>query len=416
MKYVIIGNGVAGITAAESIRQFDSQGDITIISDETFPPYCRPMISHLLEGSASAEKLPIRAKDFYEKNRVTPVLGARVTAMDVDACTVRTADGKTHPYDRLLLASGADPRTIAAQGCDLPNIFFMRTIDQVRQMLRILPDVRHALVLGGGLVGFKAAYGLLQQGISVTMLIRSGYPLSMQVDETAGQMIQKVLQDHGLTVRTGVSVKAFEGNGRVRMAHLSDGNRIECDMAVIGKGVFPAHGFVPADRIDIDAGILVDDHMQTRIPGVYAAGDVAEHIDIARQRHWVNAIWPEAVSQGRVAGLNMAGQKITYRGSLSRNVIRIFDTDIMTAGRVSPRDLDDTCRSESRLDLKKNTYRRLVFQGEILVGFVMVNHVEQGGILTSLIQGRMPVNIPERHLLDPGFNFSRFMPAHRAKI
>ncbi|MCF8095917.1 MAG: FAD-dependent oxidoreductase, partial [Desulfobacteraceae bacterium] len=243
----------------------------------------------------------------------------------------------------------------------------------------------------------------------VTMLIRSEYPLSMQVDETAGNMIRNVLQDNGLTVRTGVSVKAFEGSGRVKTALLSDGNRIACDMAVIGKGVSPAHGFVPADKIETDAGILVDEHMRTSAPDVYAAGDVAEYFDLSRQKHRVNAIWPEAVSQGRIAGLNMAGQAISYRGSLSRNVMRIFDTDVMSAGRVSQRDLDDSCRTAAEFDPWRKTYRKLVFEDNILVGFVLVNHVEQGGVLASLVQSRMPVDIPERYLLDPNFNFSRLM-------
>ncbi|MFW6428369.1 MAG: NAD(P)/FAD-dependent oxidoreductase [Desulfosalsimonas sp.] len=409
MKYVIIGNGVAGITAAETIRRFDESGDISIISDETFPPYCRPMISNFLEGSVPEEKLPIRGKDFYDKNRINPVLGVRAASVDTDAGLVTTKDGKTYPYDRLLLACGADPKGIDAQGANLENIFFMRNIDHVRNMISALPRVKNALVLGGGLVGFKAAYSLLKRGISVTMLIRSGYPLSMQVDETAGQMIQKVLQDHGLTVRTGVSAEAFEGNGRVRRAVLSDGNRIDCDMVVIGKGVFPARGFVPAGRIDTDAGILVDQYMNTSDESVYAAGDVAEYFDLSRQKHWVNAIWPEAVSQGRVAGMNMTGHPISYRGSLSRNVIRIFDTDVMSAGRVSKRDVDESFRAAEAFDPRRSTYRKLVFDDNILVGFVMVNRVEQGGVLTSLVQSRTPVDVPERCLLDPDFNVSRLM-------
>ncbi|MCF8093843.1 MAG: FAD-dependent oxidoreductase, partial [Desulfobacteraceae bacterium] len=192
MKYVIIGNGAAGVTAAENIRRFDASGDISVISDETFLPYCRPMISHLLEGSVVPEKLPIRDKDFYEKNRITPVLGTRVFSLDPDRSVVATKDGKAHPYDRLLIACGADPRSIDADGADLENIFFMRNVEQVKQMLNILPRVENALVLGGGLVGFKAACSLLRRGVSVTMLIRSEYPLSMQVDETAGHMIRNV--------------------------------------------------------------------------------------------------------------------------------------------------------------------------------------------------------------------------------
>lgn len=409
MQYVIIGNGVAGIHAAETIRQLDSRGAITMISDEDLPPYCRPMISMVLEGSVAAEELPIRAAGFYDDLRITAVLGSRVSAVDVDNRAV-SVDGRAYPYDRLLIASGADPLRIKAGGLELKNIFFMRTETHVRQMLAVLPDVRRALVLGGGLVGFKASYALRRRGIPVTMLIRSGYPLSMQVDFEAGRMIADELMAHSLDVRVGVEAAAFEGNGRVAVAHLSDGTRLPCDMVVIGKGVFPARGFVPKDKIKVDAGIVVDAHMQTSIPGVFAAGDVAESTDIARQTPWVNAIWPEAVVQGRMAGMNMAGHPAVYPGSLSRNVIRIFGLDVMTAGLVAPPEAEGF-ETLSATDRRANTYRKLVFKGERLVGMVLVNSIEQGGVLTALIQSAAPVRPPREALLKPRFNFRQLMPS-----
>jgi len=408
MKCVIIGNGVAGIHAAETLRRFDPSGEITMISDETFPPYCRPMISMVLEGSVASEKLPIRPAAFYADLNISAVLGRRVSAVNVDNRTV-SVDGQSYPYDRLLIASGADPRRIKVDGIELRNIFFMRTEAHVRQMLAVLPDVRRALVLGGGLVGFKAAYGLLRRGIPVTMLIRSGYPLSMQVDPEAGRMITDELNARGLQVRVGVEAAAFEGNGRVAMAHLSDGTRLPCDMVVIGKGVFPARGFIPREKIKVDAGILVDEHLQTSASGVFAAGDVAESIDIARRTPWVNAIWPEAVVQGRIAGMNMAGHPAAYPGSLSRNVIRIFGLDVMTAGIAAP---PETGGFEvlQAADRRARTYRKLVFEGDRLVGMVLVNAIEQGGVLMALIQSATPVRLLREALLEPGFNFRQLMP------
>ena len=407
MNYVIIGNGVAGIHAAETIRQFDPNGKITMISDEVFPPYCRPMISMVLEGVVPPEKLPIRSSSFYEELKIEPVLGKRVSAVDVDNRAV-SVNGKAYPYDKLLIATGADPRRIKADGLELKNIFFMRTETHVRQMLAALPTVRKALVLGGGLVGFKASYGLLRRGIQVTMLIRSGYPLSMQVDPEAGRMIWDELKAHGLDVRLGVEATAFEGKDTVTKAHLSDGTLLSCDMVVIGKGVFPARGFVPKEKIKVDAGIVVDEHMETSAPGVFAAGDVAESIDIARKTPWVNAIWPEAVAQGRIAGMNMAGRRTAYKGSLSRNVIRIFGMDVMTAGLIAPSEAEGFDILNVR-DSKAKTYRKLVFRGDRLVGMVMVNGIEQGGVLMSLIQSETPVRAPREALLKSGFNFKQLM-------
>jgi NAD(P)H-nitrite reductase large subunit len=403
MRYVIIGNGVAGVHAAETIRQLDPDGAIAMISDEVFPPYCRPMISMVLEGAVPPEKLPIRPSSFYEELKIEAVLGNRVSALDVDNRRI-FVNGRTYPYDKLLIASGADPRRITAAGLELQNIFCMRTEAHVRQMLAGLSAVRKALVLGGGLVGFKASYGLLRRGIPVTMLIRSEYPLSMQVDTEAGRMIGDELKSRGLDVRVGVEATAFEGQVKVAGAHLSDGTFVPCDMVVIGKGVFPAHGFVPRDKIKIDAGIVVDEHMETSAPGVFAAGDVAESTDIARKAPWVNAIWPEAVAQGRIAGMNMAGRPVAYRGSLSRNVIRIFGLDVMTAGLVAPSE-EKGVDIFSVKDSKAKTYRKLVFREDRLVGMVMVNAIEQGGILMSLIQSATPVRAPREALLALGFNF-----------
>jgi NAD(P)H-nitrite reductase large subunit len=408
MKHIIIGNGVAGVHAAETIRRFDPHGAITMISDEALPPYCRPMISMVLEGSVAPEKLPIRAAGFYEELGIAPVLGSRVTAIDVDNRTV-SVNGKSYPYDKLLIASGADPRRIKAGGLELKNIFFMRTEAHVRRMLTALPDIKKALVLGGGLVGFKASYGLLRRGIPVTMLIRSGHPLSMQVDAEAGRMIAEELKAYGLEVRVGVEAEAFEGNGAVAAARLSDGTRLPCDMAVIAKGVFPARGFVPKEKIKVDAGILVDEHMQTSAPGVFAAGDVAESIDIARQVRWVNAIWPEAVAQGRIAGMNMAGHPAAYPGSLSRNVIRIFGIDVMTAGLVAPVE-SGGFEILAVKDARTRTYRKLVFKEDRLVGMVLVNAIEQGGVLTALIQSATSIRAPREALLRPGFNFKQLLP------
>jgi nitrite reductase (NADH) large subunit len=408
MEYVILGNGIAGVCAAETIRQFDAEGGITMVADEICTPYSRPMISMVLAGQVASDKLPIRSSRFYEDLRITAVLGNRVARIDVDQKRVMTQNGASLRFDRLLIATGADPRPIKADGLNLKNIFFMRTEAHVRNMLAVIPQSKRALILGGGLVGFKAAYGLLQRGLDVTMLITSGYPLSMQVDETAGKLILDELRDHGLEVRVGISVEAFEGNGSVTGAALSDGSRMFCDLVVVGKGVLPALSFVPRDKIDIDLGILVNENMETSAAGIFAAGDVAESVDISRKTRWVNAIWPEAVTQGRIAGTNMAGRPVRYKGSLSRNVLRIFNLDVMTIGLVNPPDTSDyevICAGEPR----HRTYRKLVFRKNILTGAVLINAIEQGGVFLGLIQNEIPLNVPNRALSQPSFNFKQLM-------
>ena len=408
MNHVIIGNGIAGVSAAETIRRIDPQTSITIIAGETFPPYSRPMISMVLEGAIGADRLPIRSPDFYKLLGVEPVIGEWVRSIDVENREVKTDRSTKIPYDRLLIATGADPRAVRVEGRELSNIFFMRTEAHVKAMLNGLKDARRALVLGGGLVGFKAAYGLMHRGLEVRLLIRSGYPLSLQVDEYAGKMLLRELMNNGLQVQVGAEVLAFEGNGKVRAALLSDGARVECDLVVIGKGVTPAVSFLPRDKIKVDLGIVVDDHLESSAPGVFAAGDVAEHFDIARKSRWVNAIWPVAVEQGVFAGMNMAGERISYPGSLSRNVIRFFGMDVLTAGIVNP-STDDDLQCMSHYHDRSHTYRKLVFRDDKLVGLVMVNGIEQGGVLMSLIHHEIPIRVSRERLLAPSFNYSQLL-------
>jgi len=408
MQHVILGNGIAGVSAAEAIRQLDAHANITMISDEREVPYSRPMISMVLDGSVPSEKLAIRSKRFYGDLNITPVLGKRVEAIDIDGRRVQLQGGAAIGFDRLLIATGADARHIDAENASLSNIFTMRRQAHVQHMLKVLPGARRALVLGGGLVGFKAAYGLMKRGLRVTMLITSAYPLSMQVDETAGRMILEELLRHGLEVRVGVSVVAFEGQTAVTGAKLSNGERLSCDMVVIAKGVVPAHAFVPRDAVDVDVGILVDEHLATGADGIYAAGDVAQCVDIARGKPWINAIWPEAAAQGRIAGLNMAGRPVAYQGSLGRNVMRVFDLDVMTLGLVNPPD-DGQYITLTRQDRRRGIYRKLVLRDNVLVGAILINALEQGGVLLGLIRSRMPLAIPAKRLLEPSFNVRQLM-------
>ena len=415
LRHVIIGNGIAGVSAAEAIRSLDPDAGITFIAREELLPYSRPMISLVLAGSAGFSQLPLRPPDYYQELKAEAFTGHEAVAVDWDARSVRTHRDAVVPFDRLLIASGADPRQLHIEGANCRGVFTMRSAEDVHGMIEALDRTRHVLVLGGGLVGFKAAYGLLRRGRAVTMLIRSKHPLAMQVDAAAGKMIQTVLEQNGLTVQVGVEVAAIESDrsGRVARAVLSDGQALDCQMVVVGKGVWPATKFLGNDRVHVDAGIVVDDSLQTSVEGVFAAGDVAEHFDIARAERWMNAIWPVAVEMGRIAGMNMAGHKVRYRGSLSRNVMRIFQLDVLTAGLVNP-PADSQYSVLATHNANKQTYRKLVFREEHLVGATLVGQVEQGGVLMNAIASRIPLAKDRERLLDPGFNFASLAPLLKA--
>jgi len=409
MKHLIIGNGIAGINAAKAIRELDTRAEILMVGDEIFPPYSRPAISLVLDGSQPHEKLPLFPTNIYKDLNIKPILGQRVTHLDVAGRSVLLKDGTSITFNRLLIASGADARKIRVEGAGLGNIFYMRTEKDVLQQLDVISrGAKKALVLGGGLVGFKAAHGLLQQGISVTMLVTSDYPLAMQVDEIAGKMIRSELEKYGLTVKVGVSVQMFTGDNHVQKALLDSGEEQDCDLVIVGKGVDPSLDFVAQDDIEIDYGVLVNDYLQSSAPDIFAAGDVVEALDIARQKRWVNAIWPEAATQGRIAGYNMAGRKVFYPGSLSRNVMRVYGLDVMTIGLAHPEPGDGVQIIRTGGN-GAGVYRSLVFREDILVGAVLVNRIEQGGILRALIENRASIKIRKAELASAKFNFSTLL-------
>ncbi|MGM0424977.1 MAG: NAD(P)/FAD-dependent oxidoreductase [Thermodesulfobacteriota bacterium] len=399
MQHLILGSGIAGLQAARGILGVQPQARVSMLSREPDHPYSRPMIAQLLEGSVQPWQL-----DLGLPPEVELIPQDEALAVDASRRSVQTRQGRSLGYDRLLLASGADPRPISAPGLELENIFYMRDRSQVQSMLQALPGCSRALVLGGGLVGLKAAYSLLRQGLQVTMLIGSQYPLSQQVDPFTGSLVLDKLKQNGLEVKVGLEVTRFIGrDNKLIGAELSDGSQQECQLVVVGKGVDPAIGFLQGSGIKTDWGVLVDERLRTSVQDVYAAGDIIEHLDLARDTPRVNAIWPEAAEQGRIAGLNMAGQSLSYPGSLSRNVLRIFDLDVLSCGLVNPGPEQD-CQVLEDYNPGQHTFRRLVLYSNRLLGAVCVNQIQQAGILMQLIRSRLQLQCRPKELLRTDFN------------
>ena len=409
MKHLIIGSGIAGIQAAETIRSMDVNCSITLIGGENFLPYSRPMIGMLLEGSISPENMVIRQEEFFDSLRIDHVMGEWVQQIDLDNRRASTDKGKTYSFDRLLVATGADPRVIDVDGCHLRNIFHMRNEKHVTQISQSLSKAKNALVVGCGLGGLKAAQAFLHRGLTVTVVEKLNHPLPLVVDSKAGELISHELQNIGLEVKISSEVLSFDGNGKVKEAHLSDGSRISCDIVVVAIGFHPAVSFIPPETINVNMGIPVNRYLETNVRGIYAAGDVAECTDIVHNEKRANAMWPVAAEQGVTAGMNMAGRKVAYKGSLGRNVFRIGDTDILAGGLVDPLP-DETYTVYTSEDQRRKTYRKLLFREDILVGVVMVNAIEQGGVLLSLIHQQIPVTIPKENLLKHSFNLFQLLP------
>ncbi|MBN2233198.1 MAG: NAD(P)/FAD-dependent oxidoreductase [Deltaproteobacteria bacterium] len=401
MKHLVIGGGIAGIVALETIRRHDSRAAVTVVAAEDHPPYSRPMTSALVAGTASPARMCLRPETFFADLGITAVIGDRVVALDIEPRAVHTAAGRRISFDRLLIAAGAEARLPDVPGADLDGIFPLRTIADAEGIVRVAATASRAVVVGGGLVGCKAALALRHRGLPVTMVITSSWPLSQQLDDAAGMMLRAEMEESGITVLPGRSVAAFRGNGgRVTAAVLDDGRELAAELAVVGKGVVPAADFVSRKHIRTGTGIRVSEYLETSVPGIFAAGDVAETFDLAGGGWRLNAIWPEAAEQGRAAGENMLGRRTAYPGSLARNVIRAGRLDLATAGVTVPPKGETGFTVVDHLDHRRGCRRRLVFHDDRLAGMVLVNRIAEAGRLMQLIRTRRPLTLPPDLLLE----------------
>jgi nitrite reductase (NADH) large subunit len=408
MRHVIIGNSAAGLTGAETIRRLHPQAFITIISDEPYPPYCRPLLTYLLGGDIQEKDLWLKAEDYYQRWQFTPILGKRVVQVDPAARSVRLAGGETVPYDRLLVASGARPTLPDIPGEDLQGVFTVRTLEHFKAMQQMLrPEMRLA-VIGSGLVGIKTALALAQGGYDVTLVARKSQVLSNLLDETAAVLLHQAMIEVGVKLRFQAVPAALNGQqGRVKSVMVTDGTEIPADLVIIGIGVTPNTEFLSEAGLSNPYGLEVDAHLRTAQANIYAAGDCVQPFDRLSGEKTYFAIWPAAVEQGRLAGANMAGHDRLYGGLLAQNTLYVGQTRVIAGGLVRPSDA--TCEVHSQHDPVARSYRRLVVKDGRLVGVILVGQVENAGIYLNLIYNRTPLKSLPVDPREPGFQVGRLL-------
>ena len=251
MRFVIIGNSAAGLAGAETIRRLQPQAAITIISDEPYPAYCRPLLTYLLGGKIEEKDLWLKAADYYQRWQFNPVLGQRVVQVDPTARIVQSDAGETIPYDRLLVASGARPTRPDIPGQDLPGVFTVRTLDHFKAMQQMLRPGMRVAVIGSGLVGIKTAQALAQRGYDVTLVARKSQVLSNLLDEAAAALLHQAMTRIGVKLRFHAIPAALSGeHGRVKGVVLTDGSEIPADLVIIGIGVIPNTEFLSGAGLD----------------------------------------------------------------------------------------------------------------------------------------------------------------------
>lgn len=406
MRYAIIGNSAAAVGAIEAIRQHDLENPITVVADEPYHVYSRPLISYLLGGLVDDGRMYYRPRDFYARHRVETMLGVEVTRVNPQEQTLTLAGGGTLNYDRLLIATGGRPFVPPVPGADLEGVFTFTRLDDARRIARYIEryGVGSALVVGGGLIGLKAAEALMARGIRVVIVELADRILSMTFDRTASKLAESLLRRAGAEVYTGLTVREIaDRRGRVDHVILQNGERVECDLVVFAIGVRPNVGLIPPDAgIQVNHGIVVDRHMQTGVPGIYAAGDCAEGYDLLLGKSRPIAIWPNAYRQGYVAGCNMAGVEREYEGGLPMNSVEICGVPTISVGLTEPPE-GEGYEILEHYDRETPSYKRLVLRDHRLVGMICVGSVDRAGIYTGLIRARVSVAPFKDHLLAGSF-------------
>lgn len=380
MRYVIIGGSAAAIGCIEGVRSVDKTGEIILITGETEWNYSRPLISYLLEGKTTRDKMWCRPDSFFTRNGVTVKAGVLATALDAGDRTVRLSTGERLAYDRLLAATGSRPFVPPIPGLEtVERTFCFQTLSDASALAEALRPESRVLILGAGLTGVKCAEGI--RGLCAQIAIADLAPrvLPAVLDDTAAAMVQARMEEKGVRFYLNDSAAAFRGN----TARLQSGTELEFDVLVTAVGVRPNTQLVADAGGAVDRGILVDGRCATTLPNVYAAGDCAQGYDAVSGEKRMLPLWPNAVLQGETAGINMAGGRADYTQGIALNASGVFGLHMVTAG---------SYEGESFTVQRDGSYKRLVTADGVLKGVIMVGDVSRAGIYTDLIRKKKPLS------------------------
>lgn len=380
MNYVIIGNSIAAVGCVEGIRSQDKTGSITIVGDEPYSVYSRPLISYLLLGRTDEKRMKYRPDDFYEKNGVKTYIGHRAEKVDSAAKTVVMDDGTVLPYDKLMLATGSNPFVPPMAGMDLvKNQFTFMTLDSAKALEKVLKPESRVLIIGAGLIGLKCAEGISERVGHIDVVDMADRILPSILDEEGSAMMQEHIEKHNVSFYLSDSVAQFTAD----TATLKSGRVLGFDVLVVAVGVRPNVELAEQAGCGVNRGICTDDTCVTSVPDIYAAGDCAKSHDITTDADRILALLPNAHMQGLVAGANMAGGSELYDKAMPMNAIGFFDLHIITAGSYD---------GEAYVTHAPGVYKKLITKENLLKGMILIGDIKRAGIYTSLIREKTPLD------------------------
>lgn len=407
LHYVIVGNSTAAIGCIEGIRQVDKTGRITVIGSESYPVYGRPLISYLLMGRTTEEKmLQYRPASFYEDNGVTLLKGK--TATQIKEKHITLDDGTTMQYDKLCLCTGSRPFVPPMDGLSsVHNRTSFMTLDDAKSLDAMLDTEKHVLIIGAGLIGLKCAEGIAERCAGITVVDLAPRILPNVLDERGSAIIQKHLESKGIKFYLNNAVEKFTENS----ALLKTGETLSFDIVVIAVGVRPNTELAEAAGCNVERGILLDDNCQTTVSDIYAAGDCTVSHDISADTDRILAILPNAYLQGETAGIRMAGGNRPFTKAVPMNASGFLGLHMITAGTYSGEDYTEDYITQDGMPC----YKRLFWQDDRLCGYILIGAVDRAGIYTSLIRERTPLSSIDFELIRERPQLMAFSHADRAR-
>ena len=372
---VIIGGGIAGLSAAEAARGGAPAASVTLICQEADLPYYRLNLTRYLAGEITASELPVHPASWYAERRITVVNDAEVVAIDRAAGSVSLKRHPALPYDKLILTMGAHPSVPPIPGTDRDNVVTLRTCRDAEVILRQGQAGTRCVIIGGGVLGLEAAAALARRKVQVTLVEGFDWLLPRQLNRAAGERIAEEVLAQGITLVCSARVKELQGGGEVRAVVLESGEILPADLVIISAGVRSNSYLARMAGLDVNNGVVVDQHLCTSDPDIYAAGDLAEHLGL------VYGTWAPSQFQGTIAGLNAAGAGAVFAGIPRSNSLKVLGVDLFSIGLVHP---DDA--SYLVFEAEQGPYQLFVFRDSHLVGAILLGDTSIAPALKRLIE------------------------------
>jgi NADPH-dependent 2,4-dienoyl-CoA reductase/sulfur reductase-like enzyme/ferredoxin len=384
-RVVVIGAGSAGVNAAIEVRKLHPQCEITLLGDEPYDFYNRMAIGKLVSEATAIDKLYLMPRDWATARRIRYLRGVSATAIDRTKQEVRTDRGEAIPYDRLLLATGAQSFVPEIEGFGLEGTFVLRTIEDAVQVQQYIRRQRchRALIIGGGLLGLEAAHSITELGAYAFVLNRNEWPLNRQLDRRAGMLLGQMMQDFGVAILPWAEPRRIFGTERVEGVVLSDGRKLGVDLCLVATGIRPNAELARAAGLAVRRGVVVDDRMTTSDPHIFAAGDVTEH------RGRLQGLWPASMEQAHVAATNLLGGDLHYTDAVPPAKLKVPEIDLLSVGETEAG--SEGARELRFEDRNSRRYRKLVLRDGKVCGAILIGHAELADPVTRAVEANMDV-------------------------